>query len=461
MPDAIQANLVKVVKPAFVSLVGLPANQAPLKVIRSAAHQGETPMNKPMRRTARRSDSPNAVLKITFPETMSDDEVNSALKTYGMRDFAIDRTDGVVTATRSDLQSIAKPDSPTMDIKLSEGITATILRSVSVAPTDAKQNISVVGFEFPAETFGTDEIGAWLSKNSVDNASEPVENSDSSFVVTRGEVEEGAETRLLKLEDGVVLTITRSCECDVPEGMAVAVCEAAYGSWGWGQLDFAAALADVEFCEWMDKGLSRLRDVLWNILFYSQLPLAARKELVANSLAQYGAFVSSVMDQLPRQMMVSVVRSAQLQEISMSEKNTPAGGTPTTAAPTTTATPPATPVAQVGDSVTVSRAELASMIAAGVADGLANVEKAKLEEAQRAAAAEAAKPITRSDLAAVVAEAVKPMQEEITALKGATVLRSDTPDPKIEQVADKGNVKNVFRGVFGDLPGQRVSKTAA
>jgi hypothetical protein len=454
---ATEGNLVKVIQPKFVSLVGSPANQTPIRIVRSAPPKG-VPMSASTARRIRRSTGEvNPVLQLSFPDEMTDTEIAATLTVYGMNDYKVERKDGKVYATRSDLQSIARSDK-TMDVKLTDKITALVQRSDAsmVGATVGQPGISVVAFEFSAEKFAdVGEVAKWIERNSVDKASAPTQNPDlSCFEVKRGQMEEGADTRRIELEDGVVATIVRSDDGSIPAGMVAVVSEAAYGGYGWGQLDFAAALADTQFCEWMDEGIRRLRYVLENILFYSQLPLDVRKTLVSNALAQFDAFVAGIMDSMPRQLLISVTRSAQPKEIPMSTSQTQGqGGAATPAASTTTtgtevqraapAAAAATPAANGDEKITLTRSELATLVRAELAaketEDKATAEAAKAAEVKRAEEIEAA---------------TAPLKAEIEKLKGTTVVRSGG-DPAVaaqQAGATGGEKKDVFRGAFGALP---------
>jgi hypothetical protein len=160
-----------------------------------------------------------------------------------------------------------------------------------------------------------------------------------------------------------------------------------------------------------------------------------------------------VMDSMPRQLMVSVVRSAQPKEKFMSTTQGQGGAAPaatTTNAVRSEGTPAAAPAATpaVDESVTIKRSELSQLIA----DGIAAHEASKKAELERAAAEEKAKAeqITRSDATALVEAATKPLLAEIEALKGTTVVRSAGTDPAVK--APVGEKQDVFRGAFGSLP---------
>jgi hypothetical protein len=441
-PTPIEGNLVRVKKPTFLSLVGLPANQTGFKVVRS--DQGENKMSTTTSRRLRRSET-NPVLRLTFPEGTTEESVQATLESFKMQSYTVAEEAGVFTAIRSDVKSISEV-ADTHEIKLTAGgLMATVKRSESkpVQPIDATE-VAVVGIEFDATLFDTQHASEWLKRNCVDKASEPAQNSDESLlVVTRGEAEEGQEVRRVAVEDGVTAVIARSDVSSIPDGMYAVVSETAYGSWGWGQLDFNAALADSAFTEAMWDSLYTLRDVLEQVVIYSPLPVETRKALVLNALAQYGAYVVSVMDSLPRQLLVTVARSAQPKqenEMNKQAENQATG-----------ANEPKTEF--------VTRSELAAAVAEGIkaADAAkqAELKRSADEEAQAKAKAEAddkAKEVLRSDITAAVEAATKPLTDEIEKLKGATVVRSDSGDTVVKQGEGKGKATDVFRGC---LPGIR------
>lgn len=434
----ITGNLVKVKTPKFLTLTGLPANQTAFKVVRS--DQGEKMSNQAPRRL-RRSET-NPVLRLTFPEGTTEDGVKETLESFKMQSYAVVEDNGVFVATRSDVKSISQEE--THQIKLTAGgLMATVQRTDSkpVQPHEPTA-IAVVGIEFDAQRFDAESAAAWLQSNSVDNVTDPAQNSDESLiVVTRGEQEEGQEVRRVVVEEGVTAVIVRSDVDGIPDNMYAVVSETAYGNWGWGQLDFNAAMADEAFTDAMREALYKLDDVLRNIVLYSALPLDVRKTLALNALSQYGAYVVSVMDSLPRQVLVSVARSAQpKQEIEMTKQaeNQATG-----------ANEPKTEF--------VTRSELAQAIAEGIkaADDAKAAELKRSEEAaakakEDAEAAEKAKEVQRADITAAVAEAVKPLNEEIERLKGQTVVRNDNGDPK---AVVETKTKDVFRGAIPGLRG--------
>lgn len=442
-----EGNLVRVQKPKFLSLVDLPANQTGFKVVRSDSEKGE-PIVKPTIKRTRRSET-NPVMQLTFPAGSTAETVAATLEEFGMTSYKVQEVDGVFLALRSDLQSIA--NLPVTTIKLTgEGIMATVSRADTMPnPMDC---ISIAAIEFDSAKFDEAKITEWLTRNSVDSTISADENSDQTYVVRRSAVPAEVESRRMTLEDGVTAVIVRSDVADIPDGFVAVVNETAYGNWGWGQLDFNAAMADTEFSEMIREGMYKLEDVLRNILLWSPLPLDARKNLANNALSQFGVFVSNLMDSLPRQLLVSVVRSAQPQ-LEKTMKNDAASGANTQPADQTSA-------AGTGDNTPLTRADAEAIARAAAEATVAAMTKAAAPatETAPAAAAPAAsteQPLTRADLKSVVDEALKGVDDRLKAIEGTTVLRSDSGDAAQETVAaaaasgKDGKAKNVFRGVFG------------
>lgn len=447
-----EGNLVRVQTPKFISLVGLPANQVAFKVLRNDT--GESKMTNPLLRRARRSDS-SPVLRLTFPSGVDETAASALLTTYGLSGYTLEQSGEVLTATRADLKSIS-PEK-TMQIKLSDdGLFATVARQDAglEAPGD-KQAITVASFEFDSEKFTSDTIKAWLTDKSVDGELKEQQNPTDSYVVRRSEIQDGEETRRMTIEDGVTAVVIRSDISNVPDGFIAVVSEAAYGGWGWGQLDFTAMMADVEFGDQMREAISTLESVLREIILWSSLPVEVRKELALRATSQFGEYVTTVMDSLPRQLLVSVVRSANHK---MESKMTTAqnGGTGTDSKAVAEATP-------------ITRAEVDILVSKAVADALqARADAETAEATQRAdekAAADAAAlaaaaaivdaPLTRADLKAIVDEAVKPLNEAVEQLKGVTVLRSaGEQNHELGKGMKQETTTDVFRGA---LPGLRAA----
>lgn len=123
---------------------------------------------------------------------------------------------------------------------------------------------------------------------------------------------------------------------------------------------------------------------------------------------------------------------------------------------------PAVPAATAQKEETLTRSDIMQMLEANNAALLKAL--APPPSAEEVARADAAKPVTRGDIAALVApavaEAVKPFMEQVEKLSGTTTVRS-APSADNVQKDDKGTgkdgkTKDVFRGAFG-LP--RVTTT--
>ena len=444
-PTPVEGNLVEVKKAKFITLVGKPANQTGFKVVRS--DKGEPPMSQAVVRRTRRSET-GPVLRLTFPAGADEKSVNESLQQYGLTGYTVQSEGGVFTATRADLKSIS-PDT-TMQIKLSEdGLIATVARqSPALEAKPVKGAVAIARMEFDGSKFTLEEVKQWVADNAVDGTIQEPQNEGDCYVVRRSEVPENEETREMSLEDGVVAVVVRADVMSVPAGFVAVVNETAYGNWGWGQLDFAAALADQEFSEAMRDALNTLNDVLRNIVIWSPLPLDVRKELANRALTQFGEYISTVMDSLPRQLLVAVVRSAnQPQEKSMTQAQQ-SGSATTTATPATQTPTPAAP------ETPITRSEVQSMIQAAVQ--AATEAAVKRSEPTPAAPAttteEPAKPVTREDLTAAIKAVTDPLVEAMKGLQGTTVLRSA---PEAVPSAEDPNKKDVFRGA---MPGLRRAK---
>lgn len=470
----VAGNVVKVQDPKALSLVASPSNQTPFRVIRS---KGAEPMADKQPKQTKRSSAPrvtarrvsrnsavNPILRLSFPEGTTEDGVNTILDQFGMQDgYNVTEDNGVYLATRSDLQSIAQ-DAVVVPLT-PEGIVAYVSRTDNADEVPAEADkIVLVAVELDLTKITRDDATQWLK----DNGMEADLSGDAEAVtVARSDVAETVETRSVEVAPGISMTIARDDgEGDyqpVPDGYIAVVSEAAYGSWGWGQLDFSAAMADIVFSEKVREGLNTLEDVLRQIMFWSPLPIATRKTLVNNALSQFGIFVNSHMDMLPRQVVVSVSRSDKpsgetemKQPATTTQRTDAAPGTAAPAATTPAATnAPAATTAPAADDVdvTIKRSELTTMVADAVTAALA---KRADDEAAAAAAAEAAKaaaPITRSDLTTAIGEAVTTANaaliERMDKLEGKTVVRSDAGDGTTTDTT-KRNDGDVFAG---SLPG--------
>lgn len=427
--DGVAAQHVQVTQPKSVTLVDVPANARAFSIIRSAPAEDGTEAAAPMRRRLRRSDETGSknLLSLAFPPGYTAEDIERAMKSFGLgTDYETVVTDGHYEVRRSDLQALAK-DAQTMDIKLTDdGIRATVLRAENSQPaTSGKTGLSLHALEIDVTRHDAEKISAFLTENGVDFSDAALENlpETGTAVLERAALPENTEVKRIEVEDGIVAVVTRSDAMDLPAGFAQAVCEAAYGSWGWGQLDFAAAMADIAVCEMLERGVRRFESVVNRILFYSELPLDSRKLLVTRATGQFQDFINGLLDSLPRQVLLAVgttqrsAVAAATQENDMADKNAaPAANTPAAAG-----------AADQGNAQYVTRADF---------DTFKGELKDLIRGTQPAAAAAPAadtgaaasqteeKALTRSDLAAAVGEAMKPFAEQLTKLGETTVVRN-------------------------------------
>lgn len=444
--------------PMFISLVKNPSNQRAFSVVRNAPEPG--PNGKPRVTRARRS-SPSGVAQIDFPETYDQAKVAEMLKSFGMGNYDVQENAGRFTATRSDLTSTSIPACDEIKL-LDDGVIARVERQAPEGEAVEKSQIAVANFIFSSETFSRADAEKWLAENAVDFSEKALDNSTGNFVLQRADVDGSEEVRQVEVSEGVVATVVRSDVYDVPAGFAAVISETAYGNWGWGQLDFAAAMADRTVCELVEDGIYRLKEVLNNIFFYSPLPVDVRKELMRRAVNQFADYTDGMLDLLPRALLVSVAnveRSDKEQEQDMSKE--------------TKAEAPASEVLTRSDIVGIVNEALAGFAEkitavrsepeAPAAGGETTQEPAQAPATEQAPAQAPAEPaaqepakqetLTRADVQGIVAEALGPVGALLEKLQHTTVLRSDADDAEVQRLNAQRQAPNaqgdVFKGVLG------------
>ncbi len=459
-----EVEVSKLVEPKFLTLTKSPANQTAFKVIRD--DNGDTnmsqpaPATEPTRRRRIRSTQRSSLLFIEFPEGATDDDVNAVAEEYGLEGYEISLTsDGRKCLKRNDLSEL--PDNA-ITVTTEDGKRLGVARSDSQIPAptaDAMPFVDVVAIEFDKTVFADETVtGAYLQRYDIDFLEKGVENTDKLIRVVRSELGSGAEIRRVQVEPGVVAVVTRAAtEDDLPASkFTEVVCEECYGNWGWGQLDFNAMMADVEFCRAVDDATWRMSDLMNRILFWSELPVAARKELVNRAATQYSEYIGALLDGLPAKVILVNRSSLETKESKTMNQKT-SDETKETPATAVTQETPAAAAPEVTDEKPITRSELAALIADGIA--------AAMKKPDEPAAASTEAEVTRSDdnkgdeaggklLASVesVAESVKglaasmeAMTKRMDTMEGATVVRSDNADA----TATPTKRKDVFAGVFG------------
>lgn len=470
--STVEGNLVRVKQPEFLTLTKRPANQRAFSMIRSdqGADMAQTTAPVARRTRTKRSDDTKNLAVLTFPAGYTQEQVTASLADFGLASgYTVSEEGGVFKARRSDLQSIA--DGSTVSVKLTQdGIMAQIVRGEEApVATEGQHGIKLVALEFDIEKFEEEKIPAFLQRNSVDFSEDQLDNSaNDKTVLKRSEVGDGVETRRIELEPGVVAVIARADSDDVPAGFAMAVNEIAYGNWGWGQLDFNAAMADMAVCEMLEDGIWKLRQVLDNILFWSQLTVDAKKSLVQRTTAQFADFVNGVLDLLPRQVLVAV---GQTQRSDLGHNQEKAMANPEAKGNDTQQQPAAQDDAQpltradvtaiINESLGGLKTELTELVRSALpkADDSATPAQpnATQVDGQGAtntpAAAATEQAVTRSELVAAFSEAIKPMVEKLETMQSTTIVRSDNADPvATAKAGDDNKVKRgdaIFKGALG------------
>lgn len=432
----VEGNVLEMKSPDFISVVKKPANQRAFSVVRSA--DGAEPTKRTMRRQ-RRSDTAG-LARLVFPAELTEEQVKGNLKEFGLESFTVSRSaeaepwvasNGAIACTEKDL----------IVHKINEdGVLAYVKRSEAAEATSGKTKLAVVAIRFDDETITRADAESWLSENAVDFDEKALNNSSGKFVLQRAELEEGEETRQVELEEGVVAVVKRSDSMDIPDGFVLVVNELCYQGYGWGMVDFNANLADRTIGENLREAGWVLQDTLSNILYYnSELTIEAKKALISRTAQQYADYVNLLLDQLPRQLLVSVAdaspttvkRSDNTKEsadMSKEDANKPA---------------------------VLTKEDVASVVLEVLRSDREREEKEKIEAEQRAEREAEEARVRRSEIEDIIKEAQAPLLDEIKALKGTTVVRSDNSDPEGQPVEEKRVQRSVFSGILGSVSSLR------
>ncbi len=438
-----EVNVCTIATPDFLTLTKSPANQVAFKIVRDDTEEPamteET--SKPVRRIRRGTSS--ALLTIEFLENTTDEEITAIVEAYGLTGYTVvQNACGKKSLQRSDLTEIP---ADAVSIRIGE-YTAKIRRSAyapPVASTPEDLNyISVVALEFEKSVFRTEEdCYKVVTRLDMDYLDGKGEITDTHFRILRTEVPEGADTRRVVVEPGLVAVVTRADVIDLGTtdlSFTEVVSESCYGNYGWGCVDFAMSLADEEYCDAASEAVEMFRSVVNRILFYSALPIAVRKELVSRASVQFSAYIGSLLDVLPTQV-VLINRSHVDKELTMSNKTETGAATQEPAA------------------ATITRSEVEALIATAVAaaiEGLAKAstqvvrtEEVKTETpAAEPVSAVAQSIVTVSRSVEEVASAMEKVAERLKQIEGMTVARSDGGDTLVVEPK-----KDVFAGCLGGI----------
>lgn len=347
MPDATndtitkRASLRKLKEAKFLTLTEKGANRSGFKIIRDDAGIKTAPELK----FAQRADAP--LLSILLPGNVGESDAYDMLELFGLGDDyeVSQREDGSFILKRK----LANTSTNVIDFNLGDGMTATVDSSALASRSDSTNGVVVTSIEFQNEFFDVAGVNEFLRGKDVAFKEGGVEVVDGGFIVTRHDLPAGVDTKKVAVQDGVTAIIALAERDDVPNGMVSPVYEDAYGNYGWGQLDFAAAMADPEFTSASWDALSTLGSVLERIIFYSDMGVDERRVLIQRAIGQFGDFMNGLLDALPKEVLIQIRsdnRNSRKEFIDMAttktKENTPANeevkATDTDTAAETTAT---------------------------------------------------------------------------------------------------------------------------
>jgi len=400
-------NVLTMDTPKSLTLTKHPANQIGFRVVRSDT--GEETIARRVRRA--RSDQKTSFLYIEFPAGTAPEDAAKEAEAFGVKGYEVIAEDDRVIVRRSDY---VLSDAPTVSVNIGGGRKVVMLRSDINADPAPDSGLQLIALSFDKSVYRSDdEVSQYLQDKGIDTSAGAVENTDTHYIFRRSDVKAEGTAGKIEVDSGVTVSVVRADIMDVPEPLLVVVNEAAYGSWGWGQLDFSAAMADVEFSRMSDEAIYRLRDVLENILFYNRLPVAARKELIARATSQFSSFIGSLLDGLPEGVVLAS-RSDNQKESQMSTKKTE------------------------GEAQTITRADVETIVAESLSKALPEAPTKALEGANITRSEPTPEPtpedpvlkslenITRS--LGELSTSVTAVSDRVGKIESTTVVRSDSPD---------------------------------
>lgn len=308
MPDATndtvtkRASLRKLKEAKFLTLTEKGANRTGFKIIRDDAGGKTATEVATSLKFAQRTDAP--LLSILLPGNVGESDAYDMLELFGLGDdYEVSkREDGSFMLKRK----LASKSTNVIDFNLGDGMTASVEGSALSARSDAPNGVVVTSIEFQNEFFDVAGVNEFLRGKDVAFKEGGVEVVDGGFIVTRHDLPVGVVTKKVAIQDGVTAIIALAERDDVPEGMVSPVYEDAYGNYGWGQLDFAAALADPEFTRASWNALDTLGSVLERVIFYSDMGVDERKVLIQRAIGQFGDFMNGLLDALPREVLIQI-----------------------------------------------------------------------------------------------------------------------------------------------------------
>lgn len=471
------ATLMKLVEPNFLSIVRSPANKTPFKVIRSAPEAGVAD-------TAVRGDV--GLLSIEFPLGVGQEEADTLLSLLHLGDdYELATND----SGRFYLRRIGASDEmlgKTTRIDMGQGFSANVVVDFSetAGSSSVDAGVQLLRMDFDREAFTLEQVKEWLEKNEIDFQPNGVVCSERTITVQRHDC--GEELQSVQIMPGVHGAVRRAAVSDVPEKVYRQVVEAAYGNWGWGQVDFRAAIADREFSEEAPEAVRVLSDVLYNVI-WSSLSLDEKKALARQACAQFADYMDGLIDALPTDV-VEQIRSTNSQEttqmpsakkeedIQRQDAAETTDESQSAAAEGAAENLAGTDTASAADEV-ITRAAVEEIVKAAVAESMTAVtemisglkteltsrqdqkEDEPKDDTSSASASgketigafgEMLKDIT--DKVERMSEAFSAMKGELEELAGTTVSRSDSGDVSPGETQVQRSESSPFKGIFGSRP---------
>ena len=460
-----EAQLMDIDKPQFLTLTKHPANRSGFKILRSDG-TGTTKARK--KRTEH-----SGLLAIVLPSGLSDEQIDDIVDGFNLGDaYSIQQyDDNTKILTRSDV-TVADGFNDAVPISFNGYMAYLDPQNLTMRsdekdkePTDPT-GVTLVWVEFDGQIGDEEAVNEWLSSRSIGGSSSDLQIlEEGGAIYTLHEPSADIPVRKVRLDDGVYGYVAPSESDDIPSSVYRSIVETAYGSWGWGSVDFVQAISDREFSEMISEARYMLNEVLDSILYYSELTLDARKTLVQNATSSYAAYITGLIDSLPRD---AVQRDA--------KRNTPIGDTDMTT--DTKVSDDKTKTETEDNKDFVTRSELASAIEQAVSAAFESHKPAEGEAESKDTAAAARSEADASDggdkvdtnavvLKAVadladdmkkamaeeigkVSRSVKSVQDEVDDLSGTTIQRDSGEDADTTEEAVDTQPKSVFRGMFGN-----------
>lgn len=303
------AQLAEATNPKYLSMVKTPANRSGFKIIRKDNDTSEADFTPT--RTRARKDSNDGMLYIALPSDFTEEQASEVMDRFGLEeDYELVMDEGQVRlirkdqSLRSDIQDVSQAETVAIRLDKEQSIIAHVstetFKHTNAQRSDTKIGGAVLsGIEF--EGHSDRDVEKFLAEHNLDIPEENIERIDEeTYYVSYKKSDKAHHTDRINLADGVNARVYRAETNDIPESIARGIVEECYGSYGYGQLDFFAALTDELYTDAAYDAVRTLGDILREITIWSGLNLSSRIDLMNNALSQYGFYMAELMNSLPR-----------------------------------------------------------------------------------------------------------------------------------------------------------------